>query len=121
MISHVVLMKFKPGTTEADIRALEAMLDDLPNRIQEIRMFEFGRNLVPSGRAYDFGLVSLFANIPALERYQKHPAHQPVLARVAALCDDVASVDFEAAQAGPAGEGGAGGGWEPDPFDMLKR
>jgi hypothetical protein len=121
VISHVVLLKFKPGTREADIRELEAMLEDLPNRIQEIRMYEFGRNQVPSGRAYDFGLVSLFANLAALERYQKHPAHLPVLARVAALCEHVATVDFEAAQAGPAGEGGAGGGWQPDPFDILKR
>lgn len=119
MIQHVVLLKFKPGTSEEQIRELESLLDDLPNRIQEIRVYEFGRNQVPSARAYDFALVSLFANLAALERYQKHPAHLPVLERVAALCDQVATVDFEAAQGAPAGEGGAA--WERDPFAILRR
>jgi len=36
MINHVVLLKFKPGTTDADIEELEKLLDDLPNQIMQI-------------------------------------------------------------------------------------
>ena len=68
MINHVVLMKFKPEATEEQIAELQTRLDDLPNRILEIQMYEFGRNLTECGGSYDFGLVSLFA-IPGAERF----------------------------------------------------
>jgi len=66
MINHVVLMKFKPGASQADIEDLEKSLDDLPNKIIEIHSYEFGRDLVRSDRSYDFALVSLFANLQTL-------------------------------------------------------
>jgi len=39
MINHVVLVKFNPGVSQADIAELENMLDDLPNRITEIQTY----------------------------------------------------------------------------------
>ena len=33
MISHVVLMKFKPGVSEVDIEELEKILNELPNKL----------------------------------------------------------------------------------------
>jgi hypothetical protein len=119
MIHHVVLLKFKSGVADADIKAMEALLDELPNKIREIRMYEFGRNLVRSERAYDYALVSLFANLPALERYQKHPEHLPVLERIRGLCENVVTVDFAAADARSSEAGTPE--WERDPFDLLKR
>ena len=53
MISHVVLMKFKPGVSEVDIEELEKLLNELPNKITEIHAYEFGRDLVRSKRSYD--------------------------------------------------------------------
>ena len=72
MLNHIVLMKFKPDVAEGDIMRLEELLDDLPNNISEILVYEFGRNIIPSDRAYDFALVSLFANPESLERYRQH-------------------------------------------------
>jgi hypothetical protein len=100
MINHVVLLKFKPGTTDADIEELEKMLDDLPNKITQIHSYEFGRDLVRSQRSFDFALVSLFANLESLKHYQEHRLHQPVLAKITQLCESVVTVDFEGSDAG---------------------
>jgi hypothetical protein len=119
MLNHVVLMKFKPDVSEEDIRSLERALDDLPNKILEIKMYEFGRNTLPSGRSYDFALIALFANPGALERYLKHPDHVPVAAKVQSMCSNVATVDFNGSNAS-ATEAGLPV-WERDPWEGLKR
>jgi len=100
MLNHVVLLKFKSGVTESDIKTLADMLDDLPNKITEIHSYEFGRDIIRSPRSYDFALVSLFANLEALERYQQHRRHLPVLKKIKELCEHVATVDFEGSDAG---------------------
>ena len=100
MLNHVVMLKFKPGVKEADIKELEEMLDDLPNKITEIHAYEFGRNVIPSERSFDFALVSLFANDIALKRYQEHRQHLPVLKKIKALCETVATVDFQGSDDG---------------------
>jgi len=100
MLNHVVMMKFKSGVEESEIKELEKMLDDLPNKITEIHSYEFGRDIIRSSRSYDFALVSLFANPEALERYGQHRHHQPVLKKIKQICETVATVDFEGSNAG---------------------
>ncbi len=99
MINHVVLMKFKPGVKESDIENIEKRMNDLPNTITEIQMYEFGRNLIPSERSYDFALVSLFANPEAVSRYQAHPDHLLVVEKLKNICDSIVVVDFEGSDA----------------------
>jgi hypothetical protein len=100
MLNHVVLMKFKPGVTDAQVAELAGRLDDLPNRITEIHTFEFGRDVVRSDRSYDFALLSLFANADALRRYQRHPEHRKVLDLIKTCCESVVTVDFYGTDAG---------------------
>jgi hypothetical protein len=100
MINHVVLAKFKPGTNDDDIKELERMLDDLPNRIIEILTYEFGRDLTQSPGSYDFAIVALFANLEALDRYQSHPRHLPLVKKLQEICGNLISVDFEGSDAG---------------------
>ena len=95
MIRHIVMLKFKSGTTDAQVEEMTALLEELPNKIIEIHLFEFGRDVLKSDRSYDFGLVALFANIEALGRYQKHPEHLKVLEKIGDICEDVKIVDFE--------------------------
>jgi len=99
MINHVVLMKFKPDADEDAIKDLEESLDQLPNIITEILVFEIGRDVVRSERSYDFALVSLFANLETLDRYRTHPEHLKVLEKIKNLCDDIVAVDFEGTDA----------------------
>ena len=95
MLHHIVLMKFKPEIQDSEIVQLEKMLNELPNKIVEIHGYEFGQDVVHSDRSYDFALVSLFANLDALKRYQQHPEHVQVLNRIKRLCENVIAVDFE--------------------------
>ena len=101
MIQHVVLMKFKPNTTPKDVQELENALGKLPDRITEIKAYAFGRDVVRSERSYDFALVSLIADLDALERYQKHPEHLKVGQVIRNLCENIIAVDFEYNDAAP--------------------
>jgi hypothetical protein len=95
MITHVVLFKFKAEATTADIQQIVEGLDGLPQRIDEIREFRFGHDVIRSERSYDLGLVSSFDDLDALQRYQVHPEHQKVVALVKAFTSSVVAVDFE--------------------------
>jgi hypothetical protein len=95
MIKHVVFMKFKAGVTEKDIADLEKAMAKLPGRIPEIKEYQFGRDIVRSERSYDFALVSAFEDLDALKRYQPHPDHLPVLAKVKEMCETILAVDFK--------------------------
>ena len=95
MITHVVLFKFKPETTEVQRQQLTESLGDLPQLIEEIREFRFGADVIHSERSYDLGLVSSFDDLDALQRYQVHPEHQKVVAHVKAIASGVVAVDFE--------------------------
>ena len=95
MITHIVLFKFKPETTEAEIQKLAEGLGSLPQSIEEIREFRFGADVLRSERSHDLGLVSSFEDFDALQRYQVHPEHQKVVAHVKTIASNVVSVDFE--------------------------
>ena len=95
MIKHIVFMKFKKGTTDKDIAELEKLMAALPGKIPEIKEYLFGRDIVRSERSYDFALVSAFDDLDALKRYQPHPDHQPVLAKVKELSETILAVDFK--------------------------
>ena len=95
MLKHVVLFKFKPETTAADIDKLATGLGSLPEIITEIREFVFGRDVVRSERSYDFGLVSSFDDRAALDAYAIHPDHQLVVTHVKQICSSVVAIDFE--------------------------
>lgn len=111
MLNHLVLMKFKSDVSNSDIETLEKKLDDLPNTIPQIHMYEFGRDVIGSERSYDFGIVSLFANSESLRQYQKHPEHQKVLELIGSICESVITVDFEGTDAASLKSTG--------PYDML--
>ena len=95
MITHIVLFKFKPEATEAEIQKLAEGLGSLPQLIEEIREFRFGADVLRSERSYDLGLVSSFEDFDALQRYQVHPEHQKVVAHVKTIASNVVAVDFE--------------------------
>jgi hypothetical protein len=94
MLKHIVFMKFKATVDDAQISDLERSLASLPPLIAEIREYVFGRDVVRSERSCDFALVSAFADLDALKRYQVHPSHQEVLKKVLAMCESILAVDF---------------------------
>jgi hypothetical protein len=89
------MMKFRPGVTDDEIDELAALLDGLPDKIDEIQSYDFGRDVVRSERSYDFALVSIFANLDTLKHYQAHPDHQVVLKKLGPMCENIVAVDYE--------------------------
>ena len=95
MIRHIIFFKFKADAAEAAIADLEASLNGLPGLIAEIRAFSCGRDVLRSARSYDLALIADFDDLAALDRYQVHPDHQAVVAKVKVLAESVIAVDFE--------------------------
>lgn len=94
MLKHVVFMKFKPDTSDAEIDQIEKGLAGLPARIPEIKRYEYGRDILRTDRSYDFALISEFEDQDAMKRYQVHPYHFAVLNKINAVCEDILAVDF---------------------------
>jgi hypothetical protein len=95
MLKHVVFVKFKKDVPESAIAEIEKGLGELPDIIPEIMQFQFGRDVLRSELSYDFALVSEFENLEALQRYQVHPEHQKVVAKLKEVWESRFVVDFE--------------------------
>ncbi len=95
MLRHIVLLKFKEGTTNEKKEELEKSLKALPDKISEIKDYEMGFDIIQSPRSYDFGLIATFEDVEALKRYQEHPDHVAVLKLVLEISDGIIAVDFE--------------------------
>jgi Stress responsive A/B Barrel Domain len=95
VIRHIVFLKFKTSATKQDIILLEDGFKSLPGLIPEIKLYEFGRDIMRSERSFDFALISGFDDMESLRRYSAHPDHQKLLKHITGICDSIKSVDFE--------------------------
>ena len=77
-LRHVVLFKFKDGSSAADIKKVEEAFARLPEQISEIEAFEWGLNNSPEGLNDDFThcFFLTFASEKARDAYLPHPAHK---------------------------------------------
>ncbi|MEX2208122.1 MAG: Dabb family protein [Myxococcota bacterium] len=80
MLRHVVLLRWHPGTTAAQLDALLAAIATLPAQIPELRAYRFGADagLVPGN--FDFAIVADFDDHAGFLTYASHPAHQRFIA-----------------------------------------
>jgi Stress responsive A/B Barrel Domain len=95
MIRHVVFFKFRPETSEHNRKEALNELRALPDKIDEIRDFEVGEDIMGSARAWDAALIATFDDLEALQKYQRHDDHLPVVIKLQTLCDSIGSVDYE--------------------------
>ncbi len=94
MLIHIVCWKYKPETTAAERDEHIAMLADLPNKIECIKTFEVGPDILHLERSFDTGLVAGFKDQAALDEYTVHGDHQAVAAIGKQIAEKVVSVDF---------------------------
>ena len=88
--------RLKAGVSPDEVESLLAAIRGLPAAVPGILELQCGTNFSPArAHGYDLGLRVRFVGRAELEAYGPHPAHQPVLARVRELCDDVLALDFE--------------------------
>lgn len=95
-LRHVVLFKFKPTATEAEIKMVEETFKQLPATIKTIREFEWGTNNSPEGLSE--GLTHCFLVTFASEKdrddYLPHPAHKAFVQKLGGLLDKAVVVDY---------------------------
>jgi hypothetical protein len=94
MLTHIVCWKYKPDT-EAKARQNHIdRLKALTGFIPEINSFNVGSDILHLERSFDTGLVAIFADSDALDRYTNHAEHQKVAAIGREISERVVSVDF---------------------------
>jgi len=95
MIRHVVFFKFRPESSEGERKKALDELRGLPDKIDVIREFEVGEDILRSNRAWDAVLVATFDDLEVLQKYARHDDHLPIVLKLQSLCDEIGSVDYE--------------------------
>lgn len=96
VLRHVVLFKFKDGTTAEQVKKVEDAFRKLPTQIKEIKGFEWGTNNSPEG--HDQGFTHCFFLTFASEAdravYLPHPDHKAFGKVLGPYLDKVLVVDY---------------------------
>ncbi|HEX5421565.1 MAG TPA: Dabb family protein [Gammaproteobacteria bacterium] len=94
MLRHYVFLRYRGGTPPEHITVFCERMLALPSSIGEIRHLEIGRDELHDARSWDVILIMAFDGVEALRAYQRHPAHQALMAFNDPFVADVASIDF---------------------------
>ena len=98
MIHHIILIRFKPGTPQADIDTAGRELLALKTVIPEIKRIHWSPNQAASAPEYPWVLLVLCADMAAVKRYLENPTHVEVVNRyLAPIREARLALDFEAA------------------------
>ena len=95
-LRHVVLFKFKEGTSQADIKKVEGAFKALPAKIPQIKDFEWGTNNSPE--THDDGFTHCFMvtfdSDEGRAAYLPHPEHGAFVDLLGPVLEDVRVLDF---------------------------
>lgn len=96
MLKHVVLFKFKEGTTPEKIKEVETSFAALPGKIDIIKGFEAGTNVSVENRSEGFThcFVASFSSDADRDAYLIHPAHKEFGKALGGCLDKVLVVDY---------------------------
>jgi Stress responsive A/B Barrel Domain len=96
MLRHVVLFKFKDGTSPADIAKVETAFKNLPSKIKEIKAFEWGLNNSPENinQGFTHCFFLSFASEADRSVYLPHPDHKAFGAVLTPYLDKVLVIDY---------------------------
>jgi len=97
---HVVLFKFKDGTSEAQVKEVVDAFRALKGKIDVIKDFEYGTDLSVENRSQGFThcFFVTFADEKGRDTYLPHPEHKAFGTLVGPLLDKVLVVDYWAKQ-----------------------
>jgi len=96
-VKHIVLLKFKDGTSEEQTTRFFDDLLDLSESISGIDDYVSGTNNSTEGRAQGLthGFIMTFADAAARDAYVVHPDHEKFKAGAQELVENVVVFDFE--------------------------
>lgn len=96
VLRHVVMFKFKDGTSAEDIRKIEQAFCALPDKVGTVADFEWGTDVSPEGLAD--GLTHCFFMTFNSEAdraaYLPHPAHKAFGEMLGPVLDKVVVLDY---------------------------
>ncbi|MCW3974981.1 MAG: Dabb family protein [Candidatus Bathyarchaeota archaeon] len=97
MLIHIVLIKFKEGTAESQIKELHENVLRLKEKIPGINSISGGSDVSTGARAHDFnyGFVMEFTDSKALDDYLPHPVHKSTVEKyIHPIASDVLVLDY---------------------------
>jgi hypothetical protein len=96
VLRHVVLFKFKEGTTPEQVKRIEQAFAGLPAKIDTIIDFEFGTDVSIEGKSKGFTHCFLvtFRDKEGRAVYLPHSAHEAFVKLVVPHIEDVLVVDY---------------------------
>jgi len=96
LLRHVVLFKFKAGTSAEDIKKVEAAFKALPSKISQIQGYEWGINNSPEGleKGFTHCFFLTFGSEEDRAIYLPHPDHKAFGDVLGPHLDDVLVVDY---------------------------
>ena len=96
MLRHVVLLRWKPGTSAGQKQAVREGLTALPAAIPQIRSYRFGDDVGISDGNFEFAIVADFDDRSDFQIYAAHDAHQKLIAeRIRPILQERAAVQYE--------------------------
>ena len=96
VLRHVVLFKFKEGTSSADIKKVEDAFSTLPSKISQIMSYEWGLNNSPEGleKGFTHCFFLTFKSEEDRSVYLPHPDHKAFGQVLGPYLDDVLVIDY---------------------------
>lgn len=96
LLRHVVLFKFKEGTTKAQMKEVEDAFSALPSKIEQIKGYEWGLNNSPEGldKGFTHAFFLTFESEEDRSVYLPHPDHKAFGAVLSPYLDDVLVIDY---------------------------
>ena len=96
-VKHIVLLKFKDGTTEEQTNKYFDDLLDLSESISGIDDYVSGTNNSSEQRSQGLthGFIMTFSDAAARDAYVVHPDHEKFKTAAAEIVDNVIVFDFE--------------------------
>jgi hypothetical protein len=95
MFHHMVMFRFKTGTTQDQINAITEGLATLPGRIGVLKDYRFGPDAGVTEGAWDYGVSAKFSDEAAYAVYATDPAPPEVIATTRTpVVDEIARVQL---------------------------
>lgn len=96
LLRHVVLFSFKPGSTPEQIKTVEDAFAALPQKIKQVKAFEWGINNSPENlnQGFTHCFFVSFASEEDRAIYLPHPDHKAFVEVLKPVLDKVLVIDY---------------------------
>ena len=96
VLRHVVLFKFKDASSAADVKKVEEAFAALPDKLPQIKSYEWGKNNSPEGlnQGLTHCFILTFSSEKERDDYLVHPDHKAFGKILGPHLDKVTVVDF---------------------------